>query len=95
MGITRIKDAAVKVSEYTDAKGEKKGRWVNVGSLMKGDDGNTFLLLDRHFNPGGVWNPDGRTNVLISFFDLKEGGQQEQRAAEPAKRDAMNDEIPF
>lgn len=99
MSARKIKDAAVKLGEYTDRNGATKGRWANVGSLMKGDDGNIFMLLDRHFNPAGVPNPDGRGNVLISFFDLREDGQQggtQQRQSDPGPgRSNLDDEIPF
>jgi len=68
----KIKDIAVKTSEYTDDKtGEVKARWNNVGAVMKGDDDKSFIVLDRTFNPAGVPNPDNRSNVILGVFDVR------------------------
>ena len=67
----KIYVAAVVVGEY-EKDGETKSEWLNVGVVLKADDKPPFLLLDRTFNPAGIPNPDGRKNVLISFFKPKE-----------------------
>ena len=103
MPATKVKDIAVKTGEY-QKDGQTKGRYENIGSIFKSDDGGTFLLMKRTFNPAGVPNPDNRDTVLISVFDLKdsEGGQRQQSA--PAQRQApqqqsganvADDDIPF
>lgn len=75
MAAQKIKDAAVKTGEYQDPNsGMTKGRWMNVGSLMAGDDGGQFLVIDRTFNPAGVPNPQNRPSVLISLFDPSSQG---------------------
>ena len=77
MASRKIKDVAVKVGEYDDRNtGQKKNRYENVGSVFKSDDGSTFMLLKRTFNPAGVPS-DGRDQILLSFFDLRDqnGGQ--------------------
>lgn len=89
MAATKIRDLAVKVSEYTDSQGQPKGRYENVGSMMKGDDGGIFLIFKRTFNPAGVPNPEGRDSLMISCFELREqqqgqhNQQQQQRQAPP------------
>ena len=105
VGLAKIKDIVVKVREYQDNQGNKKAQWANVGSMMRGDDGNEFILLDRHFSPAGIANPDNRGNVLLSMFDPKpRDGQQcgndgyQQQGGAPAGgagRVDMDDEIPF
>ncbi len=80
MAAKKVKDLAVKTGSYT-VNGETKGRYKNVGSMMKSDDGSYFLLLDKTFNPAGVPGDPDRDNILISVFDLREAdGQQAQRA---------------
>lgn len=79
MAAQKIKDLAVKVGSYTDGQGQDKGRYQNVGSLMRSDDGNEFIVLNRWFNPAGVPNPENRDSVLISCFDPKPHGQQGQQ----------------
>ena len=97
MAFTRLKDAVVKLRSYTDRDGNLKAQWHNVGALMRGDDGNEFLLLDRHFNPAGIPNPDGRGNVIISFFDPKveEGRPRPDPARQAPAKGTPDDEIPF
>lgn len=97
----KIRDIAVKTGEYTDNQGNTKGRWQNVGSLMKGDDGGEFIVMNRWFNPAGVPNPDQRDSVLLSCFPLRDqdGGQPAPAPApQPAPAPAaisVDDDIPF
>ncbi|WP_283177872.1 hypothetical protein [Gemmobacter sp. 24YEA27] len=55
--------------------GQMKNRYHNIGALMEStnDRGetNTFILLDRHFNPAGVPFKQGSDQILISAFDPK------------------------
>lgn len=81
----KIRDVAVKTGEYQDQYGNNKGRWQNVGALMKGDDGNEFIILQRWFNPAGVMNPQGKESVILSCFELRDqNGQQQQKPAQPS-----------
>ena len=70
----KIYDLSVKVDEYTDGAGQKKAKWQNVGTVMEGEEGKRFILLDRTFNPAGVPNEGNRPNVLISMFEPKQNG---------------------
>jgi len=85
MAATKIRDLAVKVSEYTDGQGQTKGRYENVGSMMKGEDGGVFLIFKRTFNPAGVSNPDGRDSIMISCFELREEAQKAPQAPVPQR----------
>lgn len=100
MAARKIKDIAVKTGEY-ERDGQTKGRYQNVGALMKNDDGSVFILLSRWFNPAGI-NSD-RETILLSCFDLREdngGGQQQssQQASSGwpgANRAPVDDDISF
>lgn len=110
MAAKKVKDLAVKTGSYT-VNGETKGRYKNVGSMMKSDDGSYFLLLDKTFNPAGVPGDPDRDNILISVFDLRDdaaagggsggargGAPQRQRpeqAAAGPANTAQDDDIPF
>ena len=83
----KIRDLAVKTGSYTDNQGNEKGRWQNVGSLMKGDDGGEFIILHRWFSPAGVPNPDNRDSVVLSCFKLRD--QQDSNT------NASTDDPPF
>lgn len=106
MAATKLYDLAVVVSTYTNAQGEKKNRYQNVGAVMQSDQGGKFIMLERWFNPAGVPNPDNRSNVLLSMFEPRDnnnagGGQQQAPrqqqapAARPAPSDDFDDNIPF
>lgn len=95
-------DLAVKAGEYTNNKGETKARWVNIGKVLQTDDGGKFLLINRHFNPAGIPNPEDKDSVAVSLFKIdrdapkqdahnqaKSNGYQKQ--AEPE----LDDDIPF
>ncbi len=84
MAAHKIKDLAVKVGSYTDSQGQEKGRYQNVGSLMRSDEGNEFIVLNRWFNPAGVPNPENRDSVLISCFEPKQQQQHQQGWGQPS-----------
>ena len=109
---TKIRDVTVKTGEYQDRNtGETKGRWQNVGSLMRNDDDQSyFIVLDRTFNPAGVPNPDNRSSLILSCFvpqDRREGNQQKSQenngsgggyasgGNQQSGGAPMEDEIPF
>ncbi len=92
MPAKKIRDLAVKTGEYTTPQGETKGRFMNVGSLMKGEDGGEFILLNRAFNPAGPPNPDNRESVLVSCFKPRENAPQQPA---PAPAADPSDDIPF
>lgn len=106
----KIRDIAVKTGEYQDGQGQTKGRWQNVGALMKSDEGGEFIILHRWFNPAGVPNPENRDSVVLSCFQLKDrndsgqsqqsGQQAPQQPAQQAPNqgggfDNYDDDIPF
>jgi hypothetical protein len=68
--MTKIKDLVVATSKYMK-DGKERNRYLNIGSLMRDDNGGEFILLNRTFNPAGVANPDNRDSVLVSMFDVK------------------------
>ena len=68
---TKIYDVVAKTREYLDRNGEKKGNWVNVGSVWKNDEGDPWLVLNRHFNPAGLPFDPERDTVSLSLFKPK------------------------
>jgi len=94
MASKKIRDLAVKTSEYTDAQGNTKSRYQNVGALMKTDDGGEFVILNRWFNPAGVPNPENRDSVPVSCFKPREQNAP-QSAPQAAPSADFDDAIPF
>lgn len=89
---TKLYDLAVKTGEYTDGQGQIKGRWQNVGAVMKNNDGGKFIMLAKWFNPAGVPDLTGKgatsESILLSMFEPKQQGQGQAPAAAPAQRPA-------
>jgi len=85
MAARKIRDIAVKTGEYQDRNtGETKGRYQNVGALMKNDDDSVFILLARWFNPAGI-NSE-RDTVLLSCFELRDQGETQSGGGSSAPR---------
>lgn len=66
----KVADLAVKTGTY-EKDGQTKNRYLNIGTVMSGDNGQ-FILMDRTFNPAGVPNPDNKDSVLISVFPAEQ-----------------------
>jgi hypothetical protein len=63
-------DLTVKIGEYTTYDGQKKAQWLNIGKVIQRDDGGEFITINRHFNPAGVPNVDGRDTIAVSKFAI-------------------------
>ena len=92
--MSKVGDLAIKVGEY-EKDGETKGRYVNAGALMEGDNG-LFLLLDPTVNLAGalvkqrMLNPQkAGDSVLCSVFTRQEKAQPAQ------PKEEFSDDIPF
>jgi len=91
MAATILYDLAVKTGEYQDRDGNTKGRYENIGKVMRNDNGQ-FMLLKRTFNPAGV--PSDGDMLMVSMFEPKGDNRQDTaRQAPPAR--SLDDEIPF
>lgn len=68
---------SVKVGEYDDKDGKKKGRYKTIGRLMSGDSGE-FILLDATIISMQLFalaNPKRLDSIIVSIFrDEKNGG---------------------
>ena len=64
-------DAVIAVGSYTNAQGETKKRYLNIGAVMESEHG-PYLLLDAHILSMQVFalaNKERRDSVLVSLFD--------------------------
>tara|TARA_R100001039_G_C1851908_1_gene112611 strand:- start:4152 stop:4472 length:321 start_codon:yes stop_codon:yes gene_type:complete len=93
MAAQKIMDITVKTGEYQDPQsGMTKGRYQNVGSLMLGDDGRQFIILERWFNPAGIPNPQNRPSVILSLFEPN--GQQAAPAPQQPPQQGYGQQAP-
>lgn len=93
-------DVVATVGEYTNAQGETKKRYQNVGAMVEGQNG-PYIVLEAWFNPAAIAK-DGR--VYLNLYEPKQQGQQQapqQRQAPQRQQQAAptndwdSDPIPF
>jgi len=102
--MAKVYDLAVKTGSYTNAQGEEKNRYTNIGAIMEGKDGSQFMMINRHFNPAGVPFKEGSDTIMVSMFAPRDDNQsQQQPRQQQAQRPApqrnqapqYDDSVPF
>ena len=95
----KVYDIVATVGEYTDREGNQKKQYLNVGVVLKGDNG-PYIMLNKTFNPAGLAEP-GRTGILLGLFEPREREGQKPAQAAPAPQAAppaaqgFDDDVPF
>lgn len=87
-------DLTVKIGEYTGHDGQKKARWLNIGKVIQTDDGGEFMTINRHFNPAGVPNLDGRDTIAVSKFAITPKDQAQQAPSQIAAPTPATNPVP-
>jgi hypothetical protein len=101
--MAKLKDLAVVTGSYTNSSGEQKNRYLNIGVMMSGNDGGSYLMLHRHVNLAGLPFKEGSESILVSMFDPKErdGGNSRQSGGNQSsgyqqnKQSDLDDDVPF
>jgi len=96
--MTILKNLCVKNGSYTDRDGNTKNRWLTIGQLHSGNNGE-YITIDSHINLAAFPRKEGDTRLMVSLFEPreKEGGQPRQAPAptRSAQADFDDDQIPF
>lgn len=97
----RVKDLAVVTGSYFK-DGLEKRRYAKVGVVMEGDDGNQFMMINRHINFAGLPFKEGSESVVVSIFDPRDDNAPRQQAPQQQTGGGQQfadeldgDEIPF
>ncbi len=102
--MAKLYDLAVKTGSYTNAQGEDKNRYQNIGAVMSSDNGGKFILMHKWFNPAGVPDERGGDSIIVSMFEPKPRQQNGQAPAQPSQArkapvsndiSGLDDDIPF
>lgn len=107
MAIRKTHDITIKIGEY-EVNGDKKGRYLNIGSMMEGDNG-PFLLLNAYNLPmelNYLANPKRSDKIIASLFEVKSDDNKPKAKAtdkrgnigkgdSTQRGDDFGDEIPF
>lgn len=73
--MSKLYDVVARVGSYTDANGQEKGRFQNVGAVIQNSNGGMNLLLAKWFNPAGLAK-DGKESVILGLFEPPINAQQ-------------------
>ena len=63
----KLYDICATTGKYTDNSGKERNRYLNVGSVIKGDYG-AYIMLNAHFNPAGIPRKEGSDSIVLSLF---------------------------
>lgn len=99
-----VRDIIVSTGTY-EQDGQTKHRYMKIGALFKGDDGNTFGIIDPWVNLAGLPRRDGG-GILLNFWEPRDNNntqsqprQQTQSRGAPARQPQNNApddaDIPF
>jgi len=87
-------DIVAVVGEYTNANGETKKKYLNVGVVMQGDNG-PYILMSKTFNPAGLAE-QGKDSIILSLFEPRPKDSQPQQSAPQQSAEFVPDQqIPF
>ena len=96
---TKVKDISVRVGEYQSGT-ETKGRFRTIGSLMRSDDGNEFILLDVLSLDSKLVTLYSRSSkkfedkILCSLFEPR-GADDKKKSSDGPPAAAADDDTPF
>lgn len=91
----KLYDLSVKTGSYTDAAGNAKGRYENIGVVLEGDNG-PYLMLKRTFNPAGI--PSDRDTIIVSMFTPRDDAGQSAHSTAKSngyQSQPLSDDVPF
>lgn len=91
----KLYDLCVKTREYTDRNGDKKAVWLNVGAEFESKDGNSYIILNAHFNPAGIDRKEGSEGILISKFAPKNKQTDNSAGSQNFSPEPYDPNIPF
>lgn len=93
------KNLVVKNGSY-QKNGETKHRYLTIGQLHAGQDGNDYITLDAHINLAAIPRKDGDMRVMVSLYEPRDRHESTPRSAPmrpgaPQMAADFEDDIPF
>lgn len=85
----------VKNGSYTTRDGKEKHRYLTIGQLHDGQNGE-YITLDAHINLAALPRKDGDTRVMVSLYEPRDEQKpaRETRGRQPAS-DVPDDDLPW
>lgn len=92
-------DVVATVGEYTNAQGETKKRYQNVGAMVEGQNG-PYIVLEAWFNPAAIAK-DGRVYLNLYEPQQRQQSSPQRQQSQPQRQQAApaddweSEKIPF
>lgn len=77
----KLYDLTVAVGRYVNRLGEEKKKYKTIGVMMQGDDGNSFIILDKTFNLAAVPSDTDKDGILVNLFEPRQHEPRSQRTS--------------
>ena len=84
------KSLTIKIGTYTNNEGQEKGNYVRLGTLMQGQDGGEYLIIDPTVSLAGCLARQNmmnhkarkptRDSLMVSIFDNNQQQVPQQQA---------------
>lgn len=95
--MTVLKELCVVQETYTNRDGQEKKKWLKVGEIHGGKNGE-YIVLFPHINLAAIPRKEGDSRLFVSMFDPKprDGGQHPSQANSKDGGFAdMDSDVPF
>lgn len=89
--MTVLKELCCVQETYTDRNGNDKKKWLKVGEIHEGKNGE-YIVLYPHINLAALPRKDGDSRLYVSMFDPKPREPVSQSGGSFAD---MADDMPF
>ena len=95
------KSLTIKIGTYTNNEGQEKGNYVRLGTLMQGQDGGEYLIIDPTVSLAGCLTRQNmmnhkagkpiRDSLMVSIFD---NSQQQAPQQQAPQQQAPQNQLP-
>lgn len=92
--MTILKNLVVKNGSYTTRDGQEKHRYMTIGQLHSGQNGE-YVTLDAHINLAALPRKDGDTRVMVSLYEPRDQHESTPAKAKPQSDGFKDDDVPW
>ena len=66
--VKKIYNACISRGTYKARDGSTKNKYLSIGSIWQGENGNVFLLLDPSINYAAFPRKEGREMLMVQLY---------------------------
>ena len=94
--MTILKNLVVKNGSYTTRDGQEKHRYLTIGQLHAGQNGE-YITLDAYVNLAALPRKDGDTRGMVSLYEPRDAAGEKPRSAPTTRQSAdfVDSDVPW